>query len=222
MVDSVAARVRGCCGSRAEMRLDGEPIVGVCSHPDLAQLSAGLRPGASPTDAIVGDLVPIRIQDTLADQLWPEFSLRALQHGIRSVHCAAHPIYDGVLTLTLYSLRPGGLPDDLHLAVHPLLQQWADNLTRAAAYAVARTEAHHLGEAIAAKEVVEQAKGMLMQALRCDAETAYAQLQSTARRAKIRTVDVARRMTERGELGSRRDPGWPLVRQRPPTGIPAV
>lgn len=178
------------------MRLSGDPVVAVCSHPDLSDLTVGLELLASPMGRVAATRVPVRIEDMLRDTDWPVFSARAMSRGIRSLYCAAHPVYDGVLTFTLFSLRPGGLPVDTAALVDRLLKDWSDTLARGDAYAVARTEAHHLGEAIAAKERIEQAKGMLMQALGCDAETAYAELQTSARRAKLRTVDMARRLIE--------------------------
>ncbi len=217
MVDQATTRVRGCCGSSAEMRLYGEPVVGVCSHPDLSGLLAGLDPAASPMASVAETREPVRIEDTLRDTAWPVFSTRALQRGIRCVYSAAYPVFDGVLTCTFYSLRVGGLPQDTPGAVDALLQEWSDTLTRASAYAVARTEAHHLGEAITAKELIEQAKGMLMMGLKCDAETAYTQLQTSARRAKIRTVDMARRMIERGAVAGAGHPGGSATVSHPPT-----
>ncbi len=206
MVDQATTRVRGCCGSSAEMRLYGEPVVGVCSHPDLSGLLAGLDPAASPMASVAETREPVRIEDTLRDTAWPVFSTRALQRGIRCVYSAAYPVFDGVLTCTFYSLRVGGLPQDTPGAVDALLQEWSDTLTRASAYAVARTEAHHLGEAITAKELIEQAKGMLMaQSPELSADDAFEVLRKASQRENIKLREVAQRIVERRPMVERRE-----------------
>lgn len=198
LIERVAGRLAGCCGASSETWHQGRLSGRVSSHPDLAELMA-VEPSLpdTPMRAAARTLRPVRVDDTLTDMHWRPFSVRALDLGIRSLVCVAQPVGDErAMSCTLYSLLPRGMPD--HAAIHAsdLLVEWTTALAQASAFADVQAEARQLSEAIAARELVEQAKGMLMHALGCDAETAYRELTAAAERGQLKLTDVARRMVE--------------------------
>lgn len=136
----------------------------------------------------------VRVEDTLRDVHWRPFSARAMRIGVRSLVCVASVVADETVTCTLYSLRPGGLQGTAPAVAAALLQDWTIALAQVGAFADVEAEAHQLSEAMVARELVEQAKGMLMHALSCDADTAYGELATAARRANLKITDVATRM----------------------------
>lgn len=206
MVERAVGRVAGCCGVTTETWQHGRLVARVCSHPDLGELlTAEPELPDSPMRAAARTLRPVRIQDTLIDVHWRPFSARALDLSLRSLVSVARPAgNDEIVTCTLYSLRPGGLGAVVPQA-DQLLFEWTTTLAQATAFAGAQAEARQLSEAIAARELVEQAKGMLMNALGCDADTAYQELVAAASRARLRIADVARRMVEHRAAPPRSD-----------------
>lgn len=215
MIERAARRVVGCCGATSETWLAGRLVSQVCAHPDLGVLMAA-EPALpdSPMRAAARTLRPVRIQDTLTDRLWRPFSARALALSVRSLVSVARATgEDEVVTCTLYSLRPGGLGGAVVPQADQLLLEWVTTLAQATAFALAQAEARQMSEAIAARELVEQAKGMLMHALGCDAETAYQELVAAAARAQLRITDVARRMVEHRAAPARTPAARPVRRR---------
>lgn len=197
-IAQATVRVPGCCGATSETWVRGRLTGRVSSHPDLGELMA-VEPqlADSPMRSAARTLRTVRIDDTAADRHWRPFSARAVHLGVRSLVCVPLPTAAGeAMTCTLYSLRPSGLPEHAGTLANDLLVAWTTTLAQASAFADVQAEAQHLTEAIAARELVEQAKGMLMHALNCDADTAYRELEAAATRGQTRITDVARRLVE--------------------------
>jgi len=195
IVDGARARLSGCCGATIETWWAGRLTGLVCSQPDLGELMAGeYQLPDSPMRSAARTLRTVGVEDTLRDVHWRPFSARALRIGVRGLICAAHVVGDETVTCSLYSLRPGALPATAPVVAATLLQEWTVALAQVSAFADIEAEAHQLSEAMAARELVEQAKGMLMHALNCDAETAYGELGAAAQRAGLKITDVAARM----------------------------
>lgn len=216
MVDLVTRRIPGSCGASSETWIDGRVNARVCSHPDLGQLMATEQHlPDSPMRMSVRTLRPVRIEDTAADLRWRPFSARALEIGVRSLLSVAHRVgEDETMTCTVYSLRPRGMPESAAALATGLLLEWTATLAKASAFADVQAEAHHLSEAIAARELVEQAKGMLMHALNCDADSAYRELTEAAERGRLRITDVARRLVEHRSAVPGPNPRQSGARQR--------
>src|SRR5688572_28685984 len=136
-----------------------------------------------------------RIDSTLADGPWPEFRAAAAEHGILST--LSFPLIvdkQGVGAMNLYSRREQGFAeidvDDARLYA----DQAAIVLANAQAYWDAKELSQGLGEAMAHRAVIEQAKGILMSAQRCDPDTAFDLLVRASQRENVKLRDVARRI----------------------------
>ena len=64
-------------------------------------------------------------------------------------------------------------------------------LTNVTAYTQAQRTASQLKDAVAARSVVDQAKGILMHALGCDADEALRRLRQESQRRHIKVTEVA-------------------------------
>jgi AmiR/NasT family two-component response regulator len=64
-------------------------------------------------------------------------------------------------------------------------------LTNATAYHQAQRTASQLKDAVVARSVVDQAKGILMHALGCDAEEALKRLRQESQRRHVKVTEVA-------------------------------
>ncbi|MBN6038351.1 GAF and ANTAR domain-containing protein [Amycolatopsis sp. 195334CR] len=171
---------------------------GVATELDRAQYEAGTGPcvdAARPDGpAYVLD------QDLATTSAWPRFSTVAARHGLGSVlSTALHPspapvTLDGALNI--YSHRNGITADDRHrallLATHASLA-----LARSHVAEVAQLEAAHLRDAIASRDVIGQAKGILMARQGLTAEEAFELLRRTSQDINVKLADVAATLVAR-------------------------
>ncbi|MGI8451491.1 MAG: GAF domain-containing protein, partial [Streptosporangiaceae bacterium] len=101
-------QVSGCSAATVALWRDGEPAVVTSSHPEPpALIWVQLRAGRGPIlDALAsGD--PVRCDDTLADDRWPEYSAAALSLGVRSSFTLPYRGAPDSFTLSLFAARPG-------------------------------------------------------------------------------------------------------------------
>jgi GAF domain-containing protein len=129
------------------------------------------------------------------DRKWPLFGPAAAEHGMYSVLSTAilpdarPPQLSGALNL--YCRRPHGF-DDTDQDIALLLATHA-SLALANTQAVTRAElnAVHLRKAIDSRDVIGQAKGILMGRRGIDAEEAFDILRSTSQRLNVKLSELA-------------------------------
>src|SRR5581483_11702837 len=115
---------------------------------------------------------PVSCPDTLDEERWPEYAEAALRFGVR---CSVHLVRElprGVLVLSLFGVRPGVLDASSSPMADMLAAFGGAVLANATAYNQAQRTASQLKDAVAARSVVDQAKGILMHAIGCDADEA--------------------------------------------------
>jgi GAF domain-containing protein len=167
---------------------------------------------AASTDAVVADLaavqaatgdgpgmVPMRrhrrvhIPDLAVDDRWPEFTRAGLAHGVRSAllfRLFAEKRRVGVLTL--YGDRPGIFAAD-SLVIGDILAQHASSAMLGA------TAEEQFNQALSSRDVIGQAKGILMHERRLDGLQAFELIVRTSQEANIKVVDLARWLVEQHE-----------------------
>ena len=137
------------------------------------------------------------IESTSESGPWPAFRQAAAAHGIGStlslpLGVDRQPL--GAMNLYAYSERGFG---DRDRAIGELFaSQAAIVLANAQAYWDARSLGERLGDAMKSRAVIEQAKGMLMAAKRCDEEHAFQMLVNASQRENIKLRDIAARIVE--------------------------
>ena len=136
---------------------------------------------------------------------WPEFSEKAVQNQVRSV--SSLPLLAGerpMGALNLYSrLRPSLGSETLRLA-RGLAAQAAVVLANSTALTVARMTNLQLQEALQTRDVIGQAKGMIMARERVDAEEAFDILRRASQRTNRKLREIAA-----GVVKTSGDPGAP-------------
>jgi GAF domain-containing protein len=138
----------------------------------------------------------IGLDDTSADGRWPEFSASAHAMHVESVLCA--PLWvsqDTLGTLSLYSAET----DAFTFRERHLVELFATHA--ALALANARMIAQ-LRTALTNRDLIGQAKGILMERHRISADAAFDLLSETSQAANHKLSDVARRFVETGDLQS--------------------
>jgi hypothetical protein len=97
----------------------------------------------------------------------------------------------GALVLSLFGVRPGVLDADADPMADALAAFGVAMLANATAYHQAQRTASQLKDAVVARSVVDQAKGILMHALGCDADDALRRLRQESQRRHVKVTEVA-------------------------------
>jgi GAF domain-containing protein len=140
----------------------------------------------------------VRLSDLRQERRWPTFTRRVAELGIGSM--LSFQLYvadDNLGALNLYAHRPGAFTDESEQV----------GLLFAAHAGVAMSDVQRvtqLTHALGVRDVIGQAKGILMERHRLSGEQAFALLVSTSQRTNTKLVDVARYLIESGELGAPR------------------
>ena len=174
----------------------------------LPQASSGRAPrlldrmqqqlGAGPCVEAAQRQAPVRVTDTLLDCRWPEFCAAAATLDVRSVLCVPLEAGAGCLgTLSLFAGRPAAF-DDRDERITTVFGTFA-------ALALADAlRAQQLRTAMDNRDLIGQAKGILMERERITASDAFELLARQSQLRNVKLVVVARHLVETGELlGSR-------------------
>lgn len=192
LAELAAWQVPACAGAHAAVWRDGEVVAAAATHPDLAELAdLQLSTGRGPLAEAAQTGVPVSCPDLLAEGRWPEYAGAALRRGVRcSVHLVRE-VPDGALVLSLFGVRPGVLDAQSSQMADTLAAFGGAMLANATAYGQAQRTATQLKDAVVARSVVDQAKGILMHALGCDADAALARLRRESQRRHVKVTEVA-------------------------------
>jgi GAF domain-containing protein len=135
-----------------------------------------------------------RIEDTGEDDRWPRFCAEAARLEVRSMLCVPLWIDErGLGALSLYADQPAAFSDP-HERVAVLLATFA-------ALALAEAQrADQLHDALGNRDVIGQAKGILMERHRVSADAAFSVLSRVSQAQNLKLAEIARRLVETGEL----------------------
>ncbi|PSL01539.1 GAF domain-containing protein [Haloactinopolyspora alba] len=134
------------------------------------------------------------VDDTSADERFPEWGPKVAELGLRSIlSVRLHTLNSTVGALNLYGNEPGAFDEDDH--------DVADIFGRHASIALAAArEEDGLRQAIGARHLIGQAQGILMERFGLDADRAFALLRRYSRDNNVKLREVARRIIESGRL----------------------
>lgn len=143
-------------------------------------------------DAVAGDAV-VRCNYLRADPRWPTFAESAVAAGVLSMtsfQLYTHNARRGALNL--FGCQPDVFNPDAE-AVGAMLA------THAAIALLAHDKELQFRSALASRDVIGQAKGMIMERFGVDAVRAFELLKSLSQNSNTRLADVAAEIVERGQ-----------------------
>jgi GAF domain-containing protein len=142
----------------------------------------------------------IGIEDTRQDERWPRFCVEAAGLEVRSMLCVPLWVDErGLGALSLYAEQPAAF-GELHERVSTLLATFA-------ALALAEAQrADQLHEALGNRDVIGQAKGILMERHGVTADAAFGVLSRVSQAENIKLAEIARRLVLTGQLPAAADP----------------
>ena len=157
-------------------------------HLDERQYATGFGPCLDAS--VSGDT--IAIQDTRADDRYPDFCALASRAGVRSSLSIGMPAPQRVVGgLNLYAFATDAF-DDTTVDLARAFADYGAVAMLNAALIHSKTElAVHLERAMTSRSVIEQAKGILMGRLGCDADAAFTELARRSQHANRKLRDLA-------------------------------
>ncbi|TYC13001.1 ANTAR domain-containing protein [Actinomadura syzygii] len=172
-----------------------EPLAAAASHPDLAEVTdRQLARGRGPVFDVVLDRRPLSSDDILGETRWPDAMADMLRRGVRCFTTSPHLNPPVLVTLTLYGVTPKSLGDGRHALASLLLAQGSAAVSNTQQYDDVHRTAMQLQEAVEARAVVDQAKGILMHALGCDADEAFAEMRRISQTRHVKLTALAQRI----------------------------
>lgn len=150
------------------------------------------RTGAGPCIEASRDQVTVAITDLANDRRWPEFAAAATALGMCSMLCVPLSVNDEMLgSLSLYGAVPA--------AFDPSAKRLAELYATHAALALAEARrTDQLRRALANRDVIGQAKGVLMERHRITSDEAFERLKAASHRLNRKLVDVAETLAATG------------------------
>jgi GAF domain-containing protein len=150
------------------------------------------RVGEGPCLDAIGEQSTVRVQDMRTEQRWPRYARGAAELGVGSALCLQLFVEGDTLgALNLYGRRPHAFDAEsediaLVLAAH-------------AAVAVSGAqEEQNLRRAVDSRDLIGQAKGILMERHRLTAEQAFAVLVHASTRTNRKLIEIAEELTTTG------------------------
>lgn len=132
----------------------------------------------------------VRIDDMAADERWPRFAEAAVERGVRSLMSFRLFVQGETLgALNLYGAESHAFDDDSAFVGEVLAQHASVALAGVAAEAQFR-------RAIDSRDIIGQAKGLLMQRNNVDGLHAFRMLTKASQETQMKLVDVARWLVE--------------------------
>ncbi|MGU3586862.1 GAF and ANTAR domain-containing protein [Rhodococcus sp. C26F] len=171
------------------------------SHAATSQLSPQIdslqaRAGQGPCVDAAMDTTLVRSDDLTTETRWPQFTAAAVDAGVRSIlsfRLYTHDMQAGALNL--FSMRPNAFDaESVHIGE-------ALSAHAAIAFVAARRE-QQLHSAIASRDLIGQAKGMLMERFAVGADRAFAMMITLSQETNLPVATIAARIVE---CGSQRD-----------------
>lgn len=196
----------GCCGASTTVTDGGDEYPVAVTHPDLAGLvSVQLRTGEGPIPAAEQGGAPVDSEDLLRDERWPAYRALALDSGVRSSVTLPFQRAGLTVTLTLFGFRPGALDDARHGPAQALGDLATASFVRDRHYRAALTELDQMGTALRTRPVVDQACGIVMHVLGCEADAAFSVLRRVSQTTNRKLADVAAALVETKGRGLERE-----------------
>ncbi|WP_243653811.1 GAF and ANTAR domain-containing protein [Pseudonocardia endophytica] len=159
----------------------------------LDELQAELGEGPCVTAADDAPAAGIVVADDLAGpdaERWPRFAPGAVREGYRSLMSVQLTLHGPQRSaLNLYAHEPGVFDESARLTAGLFGLQ-------AAILLYGTEHAANLGHAVTTRDVIGQAKGILMERFTVDDQTAFRMLVNSSQDTNLKLVDVARWLTE--------------------------
>ena len=177
----------------------------VASDRRVAELDAlQARLWEGPCMDAIRELESVYSEDLGTDERWPQFAAQAVQRGMRSLLACRLSLNDDPLgALNLYSREPSAFDASDREVAELFAAHAAVALGAAETHADDLTKNLNLQEAIETRDIIGQAKGVLMERQHIEADRAVDILRAASQRSNVKVRDVAALIVSGSELDQR-------------------
>jgi GAF domain-containing protein len=213
VVDLATDTIEGCDFAGIFFRDRSTTATWVRTDPIVVDMDAlQLRLGEGPCFDAVREGTTFYGEDLTSDERWPRFTPEAMACGVRSVlalHLAANAVPG---SLNLYARYPKafGVIDRGKAVILATLAGIA--ITSAQEHADEKRQIDNLAAALAAREMIGQAQGILMERERVTADEAFDILRRASQHLNRKLREVAQDLVETGERPDTGSAPGPLSR----------
>ena len=139
----------------------------------------------------------LTIEDTSAEQRWPQFAEAAARAGVGSTMSVGLPVHKALTgALNLYSTKVSGFGQQDQGVAERFADYAAVAVGNAHGYASASALATQLGEAMSSRAVIEQAKGILIAQQGVAPDEAFTILARASQSANRKLRDIAQAIVD--------------------------
>jgi len=208
IAEAAVATVSGSYSASVTLRDEGEFRTATSTDPSAAGVDeAQYQADQGPTlDAFIA---PVVDAPRFPDDRWPRLGSIPTTYGVESslayqLHTTVADGTDAVTgSLSIYALTPDAF-DQAAQEIGSILAAYASLAARAVGNRIALQDlGDHLQQALLSRDVIGQAKGILMERLKITPDEAFDILKDSSQRLNLKLREVAREMTATGEV--RRD-----------------
>lgn len=208
-LETTLSRVAGLACRTLEVDLasvtminDGRPSTPVQTEPLAADLDAAqYRSERGPCLEAYSSRAVVRGMIPASADRWPEFTEAADKAGIRSVMSVPLVAGDRPLgALNLYSRSAEGYDETAEETAVLFSEQAAVAVANAEVYWRTYNLTEHLREALESRDVIGQAKGILMARRGCTPDVAFEALRKVSQHRNIKLRDIAEQVVYHGDL----------------------
>lgn len=197
VVDLSVSTLGGCDSAGITLRSDGRDMTAAASDHyalEIDRIQYESHEGPCLSALETGEVT--RIHDVSEEPRWPEFCRRAANSGFRSG--ASFPLrMDGTPgALNLYARSEHAFDDATVEIGEVFARQASIALENAHVYAAARRLGDQLNEALKTRDVIGQAKGIIMEREGLSDPEAFEVLRTISQKTNVKLRDVARRITD--------------------------
>ncbi|MDQ3955554.1 MAG: GAF and ANTAR domain-containing protein [Actinomycetota bacterium] len=200
VVDLSRSTLKGCDSAGITLRVDGKPTTAAATdHYTLEIDRIQYQSGEGPclTAAETGERQ--HIEAISEESRWPEFCRRAAAEGVRSGASFPLRLNGPVGALNLYSKSERAFDDESMGTAVVFARQASIALENAAIYAAARRLGAQLNEALASRDVIGRAKGILMEREGLSDAEAFEVLRRISQTTNVKLREVAQRVVDEKE-----------------------
>ncbi|MGH3634497.1 GAF and ANTAR domain-containing protein [Mycobacterium sp.] len=169
----------------------GAEIAAVAHTPEEPQ------PWHGPIFEAVRYREPRRVEDAETEQRWPGFGERMRGAGFRSCLALPLPAYRRPsVGCTLFSSRPNQFSEHVMDLVMLFALHAGTTFDNAALYDHSRQLVEHLHVALATRDLIGEAKGLLMHQYSCDPNAAFDRLRQVSQQNNVKIRQLAAELVE--------------------------
>lgn len=200
--------IEPCDSAAISLSREGEVVTPVWTDPAALEMDASqYRSGEGPCLDAIRHRASVYAGDISSKKRWPKLAPKARAAGVGSVLSLRLGTDEMLGALNLYARQPAAYSDedvargDVFASHAGLALEVKSHLERTIeALDAERLRVEKLEVALLSRDVIGQAKGVLMHRHRIIADRAFDELRGASQRLNIKLRDIAQRVVDTGEL----------------------